>query len=57
LGVVYQTVTPEFAKQHDLDVDYGAFIVEVVEGGPAQQAGLREGDVILEIDGQRVTIG
>jgi membrane-associated protease RseP (regulator of RpoE activity) len=55
LGVVYQTVTPEFAEQHDLDVDYGAFISEVIEGSPAQRGGLRVGDVILEVDGERVT--
>ena len=54
LGVVYQTVTPELAEQHELDVDSGAFIVEVVEGSPAQEGGLRAGDVILAVDGDRV---
>jgi len=54
LGVEYQTVTPEFAEEHDLDVNRGAFIVRVVEGSPARQAGLLAGDVILEVDGKQV---
>jgi S1-C subfamily serine protease len=54
LGVEYQTVTPEVAQEHDLGINRGAFIVRVVEGSPAREAGLLAGDVILEVDGKQV---
>jgi putative serine protease PepD len=33
----------------------GAYIAEVVSGGPAEQAGLREGDIVTEFDGKPIT--
>ncbi len=64
LGVRYTIITPSFAKAKQLSVDYGAFIVRgdtskdlaVVPGSPASKAGLAEGDIILELDGQKVTL-
>lgn len=58
LGVRYVEITPTIAEQMDLDVEYGAFLQDdiasgtlaVVNGGPADKAGLRSGDIILEID-------
>ncbi len=38
-----------------VDVDEGAFITEVVPGSAADDAGLKAGDVIIEIDGDKVT--
>lgn len=55
LGVVFQPVTAELAEQHDLPVEQGAWIVEVIEGSPAAAAGLRVGDVVVAVDGRRVT--
>jgi len=39
---------------HEVGVEKGAAVTAVVEGSPAQQAGLREGDVITAIDGREV---
>jgi len=38
----------------NVKIDEGVYVYEVVSGGPAAKAGLREGDVILEFDGRKV---
>jgi len=62
LGVRYQMVTKTLQQLGNLPVDYGAQIVSdkannlpaVQSGYPAEKAGLREVDIILEVNGQRV---
>lgn len=62
LGVRYATITPEVKKQNSLTVDYGVIVVRgdtqtdlaVIPGSPADKAGLRENDIILEVDGQKL---
>jgi serine protease Do len=56
LGLELQTLTPDLAASMGLDPGTrGAVVAEVAPGGNAAAAGLEEGDVILEIDRQRVT--
>jgi S1-C subfamily serine protease len=55
LGVSVASVTPELAAQDNLPIDYGSLIVSVTANGPAAQAGLRAGDIIVAINGQKVT--
>ncbi|MCL0100546.1 trypsin-like peptidase domain-containing protein [Peptococcaceae bacterium] len=55
LGVYIQTVTPRIASYFDLKYDYGAMVVEVHKGSPAYRAGIRPGDVIIGLDGVKVT--
>ena len=50
LGVTVQTVTPEMADSMKLTIKSGALVREVAPGTPAQEAGLRHGDVIHRID-------
>jgi serine protease DegQ len=50
LGVQPVQVTAAVADQLGLDQARGAALLEVVEGGPAAQAGLRPGDVIVRVD-------
>jgi serine protease Do len=52
LGVTYVPVTPGVAPQYGLDIDWGALITAVAPGSPADQAGIREGDVVLRFEGQ-----
>ncbi|MDO8735525.1 MAG: trypsin-like peptidase domain-containing protein [Thermoleophilia bacterium] len=54
LGVIGQTVDPETAQQKQLAVDAGAIITEIVSGAPAEQAGLQAGDIVTDIDGQKM---
>jgi len=54
LGVSIQSVTDEMARSFGLPKAYGALVNDVVPGGPAAKAGIRQGDVITGYDGQRV---
>ena len=61
LGVRYLTVNSAIAKAKNLSVDYGALLVAsisqpaVVSGSPADKSGLKAGDIILEINGEKIT--
>ena len=50
LGIVGQNVTPDLADEEGLPVDEGAFVVEPIEGGKAEEAGIVPGDVIVSLD-------
>jgi 2-alkenal reductase len=54
IGIEYQPISPDLAAQNDLPVDYGAYVLATVQGGPAEQAGIRRGDIILGIGEQRI---
>jgi serine protease Do len=54
LGVDLFTVNPTVVWQLGLDVDTGVILLEVVDGSPAAQAGLKAGDVIVGIGGEQV---
>jgi serine protease Do len=55
LGVTSQTVTPGIAMQLGLPVDTGAYVIATTNGGPASQAGIKDGEVITAIDGSTVS--
>jgi membrane-associated protease RseP (regulator of RpoE activity) len=54
LGVTFQVITPELQEQEDLDEEHGALILEVVPDSPAEEAGLKGGDIIRAVDGVEV---
>jgi serine protease Do len=63
VGVRYIALDAETAKAKNLSVDYGALVTKgssadepaVAVGSPAEKAGIKEGDVILEIGGEKIT--
>ncbi len=55
LGVSLNELTPDLAEGLNLGSTEGVVITNVAAGTPADRAGLRRGDVILEFDGQKVT--
>jgi serine protease Do len=54
LGVKIQQVTPEIAESLGLKDANGAMVAGVTDGGPAEKAKIRGGDIILKFDGQDV---
>jgi len=54
MGVYTQTVDDELAEAFDLKTDYGAIINEVIPESPADEAGLREDDIIIKFNGNRI---
>ena len=54
LGVTIQDVNQELAKSFGLDKPSGAIVSSVEEGGPADKAGLKSGDIILKVGGKEV---
>ncbi len=54
LGVLVQQITPDLAKSFGLKEPHGALVADVTPGGPAEKAGLRRGDIIVEFDGKEI---
>jgi serine protease Do len=50
LGVTVAPVAPELAGELGLGADQGVYVSDVLDGGPADAAGIRRGDVILSVD-------
>lgn len=63
LGVYYVPLTSDVVQQYGLDIDHGAWVPSatiigqnpIVSGGPADKAGIKQGDVITKIDGQTIS--
>ncbi len=54
LGVVLQPLDEDLAKEFKIEGDKGALVGDVSKGGPAQAAGMQNGDVVLAVDGKQV---
>jgi len=54
LGVSIQNLTPAITESLELDKARGALVASVDSGGPAERAGIRVGDIILEFDGKKI---
>ena len=54
LGVRIQEVTKEIAELEKLEKPEGALVASVSENSPADKAGIKDGDIILEFDGKKV---
>jgi serine protease Do len=54
LGVAIQPVTQELAKSFGVEGEKGALVADVTKDSPADKAGLKSGDIIMEFDGKQV---
>ena len=52
LGIRYKIISKDLAVMNDLP--QGAYVVEVVQGSPAEKAGIVQGDIISKVDGQNI---
>jgi serine protease Do len=60
LGVYYLLINEEVQKKFNLPVDYGAYVYRegrsaIISNSPAELYGLRDNDIILEVDGEKIT--
>src|SRR5205085_7371073 len=54
IGVEVQEITPPIAESFKLGSTRGALIAGVLRGGPADKAGVKPGDILVEIEGKPV---
>jgi serine protease Do len=54
LGIISETFTPELAKRLGSEFQPGALINQVERSGPAEKAGLRPNDLVVEVAGRRI---
>lgn len=52
LGVMIQNITPDIAEA--LGIREGVLIAQVVPGSPAEKAGIKVGDIIIEVNGKKI---
>jgi serine protease Do len=50
LGIQFQSIDPQIATFYRLPAQYGAYVTQVTAGGPADKAGIKEDDIITQID-------
>src|SRR4029453_6194216 len=55
LGLAVQDLTPEVARSLGLSDTQGVIVSDVKEGSSADEGGMRRGDVILEVNQQKIT--
>jgi len=54
LGVVGRDIDPQLVEEEGLPVQEGAFVIELTEGGNAEKAGIKPGDVVVSLDGEKI---
>jgi len=50
LGVIGLSITSKITRYYGLPVEHGVLVTKIAEGSPAEDAGMADGDIILELD-------
>ncbi len=56
MGIVSIPIDPATAQQNNFDQPGAIYVDDVVQGGPADEAGIRQGDILLSVDNQDITL-
>lgn len=54
LGIQMQDLTPDLARAFDIEQQHGAVIAGIIPTSPADKAGLKRGDIVIAVNGQKV---
>jgi len=49
MGIRWQSISPQLASRYSLPVQYGAYVLQLMEAGPASSAGIQVDDIITKI--------
>ena len=55
LGVMIRNVNGDLAEEKDLDVTEGVYVDSIMQNSSASEAGIRKGDIVISVNGQKVT--
>jgi serine protease Do len=55
LGINVQNLTPELARSFGVESTKGALVAEVAKGGPAEKAGMKQGDIVIVYGEKEIT--
>jgi serine protease Do len=56
LGIDTQSVTAAIALQMNLPIKTGAYVLATTAGGPAEKAGIKQGDIIVSLNGHAIVV-
>jgi 2-alkenal reductase len=56
IGISSEPIDPGIAAANGLDIDGGVYILDITEGSPAEESGLRIDDIVLQVDGKQITM-
>ncbi|MBN1289761.1 MAG: trypsin-like peptidase domain-containing protein [Actinobacteria bacterium] len=54
IGVWGQSISKSISQKYGLAVEEGAYVTGVISGGPAEKAGLKQGDIVVKVEGAKV---
>lgn len=57
MGINYNELNATLSEELKLTINSGVYVANVVEGGAADEAGIKKGDVIINVDGKQVRTG
>jgi 2-alkenal reductase len=56
IGITYRAIDSQLQASQNLGVDHGALVSKVTAGSPADKAGIKQGDIVLALNGQDIDL-